>query len=356
LALCCVSVGVIALKWVGVTGPGQTTDRWAAYPFIDMWLRWDCGWYQIIATEGYSYVANQQSSVAYFPLYPLLMRGLIAVGLDSFLSGIAVTLLSGALGTLVFHRWAKTLKPQAADLSLLLLLMWPFAYYLVGAVYSDALFLLLVASAFLALERRHLGMAILFAALATATRPVGPAVVFGLMVREWELTRQEGKPFSWRIALPALGGAGLVAYMTYLGLTFSDPLAFLHTQAGWGQLVDHGGIKPALFETQRDLPGFISPLIHLSLALGLLALAWPMRYRLGWGYTAYVAAVLLLPLYASRDFIGLGRYGLAAFPSLLVLAQLLAQRPRWVRVLYAAVSIALLIVMTTRFAVGRYVS
>lgn len=349
-------IGVVALRIFGVTGPGQTTDRWESFPFIDMWLRWDCGWYQAIATEGYSYSATAQSAVAYFPLYPLLMRVPIALGLDPFLSGITVTLLCGALGTLVFYRWAQQLKPAVADTALGLLLIWPFAYYLVGAVYSDALFLLLVAGAFLALERRQLALAILCGALATATRPVGPAVVLGLLVREWELSSREGKPLSWRNALPALSGAGLLAYMVYLGLAFADPLAFIHAQAGWGQLVDHAGFKPALFETHRDLPGFVSPLIHLLLALGLLALAWPMRTRLGWGYTAYVTAVLLLPLYSSRDFIGLGRYGLAAFPSLLVLAQLLQERPRWVRVTYATASLTLLMVMTTRFAVGRYVS
>ncbi len=356
LVLLCVVTGVTALALLGITGPGQTSTAWQNDPFIDMWLRWDCGWYQAIAERGYSYTPGQQSAVAYFPLYPLLMRGVMAFGVDVFISGIAVTLISGALGAVVFHQWARTLKPDAADWALTLLLTWPFAYYLAGAVYSDALFLLVVACAFLFLERRQLLWAVLFGALATATRPVGPAVVLGLCARAWELDLREGKPLSWKTALPLLSGAGAVAYMVYLGMAFSDPFAFMHSQAGWGQLTNQPGFKPALFNGHRDWPGFVSPLIHLTLALGLLALAWPMRKRLGWGYSVYVVAVLALPLYSSRDFIGLGRYGIAAFPSLLVLAEALLENPRWLRLVYVIASTALLIVMTTRFAIGRYVS
>ena len=355
LVVLCVVTGVTALWLFGITGPGQTTTAWQNNAPIDMWLRWDCGWYQAIAERGYSYTPGQQSAVAYFPLYPLLMRGVMAFGVDVFLSGIAVTLVSGGLGALVFHQWARTLKPGAADWALTLFLTWPFAYYLAGAVYSDALFLLVVACAFLFLERRQLGWAVLLGALATATRPVGPAVVLGLCARAWELDMREGKP-SWKTALPLLSGAGALAYMVYLGVAFGDPLAFLHSQAGWGQLTNQPGFKPALFNGHRDWPEFVSPLIHLTLALGLLALAWPMRKRLGWGYSVYVAAVLALPLYSSRDFIGLGRYGIAAFPSLLVLAETLREKPRWVRLAYVASSVALLVVMTARFAIGRYVS
>ena len=41
---------------------------------LDDWARWDGRWYVEIAEHGYTYDPNAQSSVAFFPLYPALMR------------------------------------------------------------------------------------------------------------------------------------------------------------------------------------------------------------------------------------------------------------------------------------------
>jgi hypothetical protein len=97
------------------------------------------------------------------------------------------------------------------------------------------------------------------------------------------------------------------------------------------------------------------PFLHAVLAIGCLALAVPMRKRLGWGYSAYVFVALFMPLFSSRDFIGLGRYAMAAFPCFLMLALILEEKPagRWGWLL---ASIALLALMTSKFAMGRYVA
>jgi len=42
---------------------------------VDIFLRWDAGWYAGIAKDGYHWAGpDTQSSVAFFPLYPLLSR------------------------------------------------------------------------------------------------------------------------------------------------------------------------------------------------------------------------------------------------------------------------------------------
>ncbi|CAN5549875.1 hypothetical protein BH23CHL2_BH23CHL2_00910 [soil metagenome] len=75
-------------------------------PEIDiMWLfrysvRWDSGWYLTIASEGYSYDPSYPSSVAFFPLFPLLIRLVDTVlpGSNVFAALIVVHLaLAGAL-------------------------------------------------------------------------------------------------------------------------------------------------------------------------------------------------------------------------------------------------------------------
>ena len=43
------------------------------------WCRFDCTWYVDIADRGYTYVPGHQSSVAFFPGYPLVVRGFDAI-------------------------------------------------------------------------------------------------------------------------------------------------------------------------------------------------------------------------------------------------------------------------------------
>jgi hypothetical protein len=83
-------------------------------------------------------------------------------------------------------------------------------------------------------------------------------------------------------------------------------------------------------------------LVHGSLALGAIACAVPMWRRLGKGYAVYVATVIGIPLASSKDFMGLGRYTMAAFPVFLMLALLLEARPRLRRLVMAAGALALL--------------
>src|ERR1700675_5067323 len=43
-------------------------------PFWDPFTRWDSGWFFGIARNGYQYVEGGRNNLAYFPVYPLLMR------------------------------------------------------------------------------------------------------------------------------------------------------------------------------------------------------------------------------------------------------------------------------------------
>ena len=54
----------------------------------ELFSHWDGGWYTKIATLGYSYANDgQQHSVAFYPLFPLLIRGLMALGMRVEVAG-----------------------------------------------------------------------------------------------------------------------------------------------------------------------------------------------------------------------------------------------------------------------------
>jgi hypothetical protein len=359
-ALCVVltAIGSLAIATIGIRGGGQTAPGvFDGQPWFDMWIRWDAGWYRQIAEDGYTYSPTAQSSAAFFPVYPLTIKLVMHLtGLPVFLAGIVTTWVYGLAGTLVFFAWVRRLRgPEVAGRALWLLLLWPFAFYLCGAMYADAAFLVWVTAAFLCLERDQPWGAAFFGALATATRPLAPAVVLGLVVRSIEKRRRAGLPVRAVDLLPLAAGAGLLAYMVFLERTFGDPLGFATTQKGWSQLSGLASVLKVEALSKFKTVDLLNPALHAALAGLCLWLGWSLRRTLGAGYAVYVLIAVGIPVVTSRDFIGLGRYALAAFPVFVQLEAWLSEHPRR-GLTWRVVSGALLGFMTLRFAIAFYVS
>ena len=329
--------------------------------FIDALIRWDAGWYGEIAQNGYWLKPGEQSPIAFFPLYPLLIRAVAFLGLNRWIAAVAVSFLAAMTGLYLFARWAKQVSPTTWRTAFWLLALYPFAEYLYGVVYSDALFLVLVVGAFFALERDRPLLATVIGALACACRPVAPAVVVGLLARSLEKRWVRGDGFRPTDFLPALAGLGLLAWMLYLQVRFGDPLAFAHVQGvpGWDQPPGwHSWLKLEWFRTM-----FPKVPLEIGLRLGghalvtvlALILVIPTFKRLGVGYGVFTLLVIGIPAVSSKDFQGLGRYVIAAFPLFVTMALLLEERPvlrRIVLVIFALLLGALAIAL----GAGTYVA
>lgn len=72
---------------------------YSPHRLLDIWGRWDTGWYMDIVVNGYSIrgdLAQVQSNVAFFPLYPYLVRfGLLLI--PDWLQTSGIILLVGVL-------------------------------------------------------------------------------------------------------------------------------------------------------------------------------------------------------------------------------------------------------------------
>src|SRR5262249_9259059 len=130
--------------------------------------------------------------------------------------------------------WLAGRVPQPVGrAAVLALLLFPFAFFLVGAVYADALFLAAAIRAFVAAERGRPWVAAALGATAAAARPVGIAVIIGLVVLSLERTR--GTPRRSHVLVPLTASLGLVAYCTYLAFRFGNALAFATSEGHWHQ-------------------------------------------------------------------------------------------------------------------------
>jgi hypothetical protein len=304
---------------------------------------------------------------------------------------------------LLFAWWVRPRLPRAHALTAIaVLLVYPYAFFLHGAVYSDGLFLVTAIGAFLLVERRMYWLAGVVGALATAGRPVGIAVAVGLVVRVLEIRAEDralkvpqgrasgserglgtdGEPprstvpvrprpglrellsavegIGWRQAGVLCSLLGLAGWCGYLWLRFGDPLAFLTVQGapGWDQ-----GSGPAtwfkvtyLVAVDHRVPVLLLTVQALA-GLGAVLLLRRVWQRFGWAYTVYCVIALVIPIVGTKDFMGLGRYVLAAFPVFAAAGDALAgSRYRWHRPAVLGLSTVLLLVGTAMFAHGVEVS
>ncbi|HEV7870372.1 MAG TPA: hypothetical protein VGO95_03865 [Modestobacter sp.] len=402
----CAFVGMVALTsllaWSVYREVGSTFGPLDGPAWLDAWFHGDSGWYYAIAADGYSYHPGVQSSIAFFPAYPLAVHAVgLLLGNDWSTAAGLVTLVSAAGAVALFADWVRSrVSPRTAVVAVALLLLYPYSFFLYGSGYSDALFLLTALGSFALLERRHFVLAGLVGILATGGRPVGIAVLVGLVVRAVEMIAEErsarplalagagggngpddpapagrGAPVPlrelwaalpavrWRQAALLLSGAGLVSWMVYLGSRFDDPLAFVAVQEapGWNQgsgpytwfkVVFFGTIVRGLWE---NIALLVPQALACLIAVLLLRTAWR---RFGWGYTAFAVVSLAIPIIGTKDFMGSGRYTLAAFPVIAAAAVVLTdgRRPRWLLPVVLVVLAAGLCVATVAFARGVEVS
>ena len=219
-------------------------------------VRWDSRYYLQIATTGYS-KADNASNAAFFPLYPLMVKGLAKV---STLSIATAGLLLSNLLFLIALAYLYALTRQefddaVASRAVFYLAAAP-AAFVFSAFYADSALVTFCIMCFYYAHNGRWGLAALMGAAASASQMSGfLTAVFIVM----EGLRQQGAAFiphpwgwrrqiaalwanlrliprAWTAILAAVGtAAGWLSFMLLLQRQVGDPLAFIHTNAGWGR-------------------------------------------------------------------------------------------------------------------------
>ncbi len=172
--------GILILRNGGPVPLGETTyalispylhTDWFSRWFVNPWFQWDTLSYMEISILGYN---NHSSSIAYMPLYPMLMR-LIAplLGNNHLTAALLISSLSFiAALILLYELIADIYDPQLAVRTVLTFLVFPTTFFMLAG-YTEALFLALVLGCWLAARKRRWGLASVLAGLATLTRLQG---------------------------------------------------------------------------------------------------------------------------------------------------------------------------------------
>ena len=328
-----------------------------SHPFLNMWIRWDAGWYESLAKSGYKFVAGEQSNTAFFPAYPLTVRAVHALiggrtDLSWFVSGLIASNLA-LLGALFYVVRLVRLdaEHETAARAALYILAFPTTLFL-SSVYTESLFILVTVAAFYHARRGQWLAAGAFGGVAALTRSPGILLCAPLAV-EYLAQRQ----FQWRkirsdVLWLALIPAALGGLMLYFHFRFGNMNAVRDAQAswggGWGEL--RGPFFPFFEMARRTLAG------HQWVDLGftLLALAMAvyiaLRFRLSYGVYA-VVCYLFLTSWGSLE--SMPRYILIIFPIFIAFA--LWGRNELFHRAYLIVASGLAALFMIEFALWRWV-
>jgi hypothetical protein len=385
----CLSSRVVVLVagflWVSVTGEWSRSlvirdPRYAEAlhgvtgHLVDNWAHWDGVWFVRIASHGY----RHPDSAAFFPLYPLLMRGLAPLtGGNYVIAGVVISLAAYGVAMVLLYKLAAKLFDPAVAAWTVAFVSWFPTSTVFSAVYSESLFLMLTLAAFWFAARRSWALAALAGFFAALTRNSGVLLVVPLLLlygREvgWTWRRVRFRwPRDLRLLWLLLVPAGLAAYAAYLKVKLGSATAFSSDQSNWHRYLSdpfstvYDGGRKAAWGALRIIEGHasvapgqqgyayivyaIAPFLVFAGAVALIVLGWR---KLPASYTAWALLGLALPLLyptVMRPLYSFHRFAVLIFP-LFIVAALVTGNVRWLRWTLLIASAAGLLLFTFAFA------
>lgn len=316
---------------------------------LDLMTQWDGVWYRVLAKQGYA-PPTPEIAAAFFPVYPLLVRGVSFIVPDLQVASLIVSngcLLAAAL--LLTRLLRLDYDELVCRRAITFLMFNPVSFFLSSA-YTESTFLLLTIGALLAARQGKWLVAGMCGGCLTATRAPGLVIAAPLLaeyVIQWRARGAQLRAFIrphlfWLALIPA----GLALYMYYFYIHRGNFFTPMHAQArGWSKTLT---FPWQTFLWPQSFPASHVPLYQVIVGAAILLTAVGFFLKLRATYLVYAVAALLFYL-AWSSMEGLPRYVSILFPLHIILA-VISCRWKWTYELLLGFSIALLGLCTVLFA------
>lgn len=319
----------LGLLWLGAFfGYAALVGRSDGF-FRHFWERFttagDSYYYKFIAENGYASAGENVNAIVFYPLYPLLMRGLGTVlGGRTALAGMIVSQVCYGLSSVAL---AELAKKECSHPGAVLAAYWlyPFGFFCLG-VFTEGLFLLLtILGLYLIRERRWL-WAGLVGFLCALTRTQGILLLLPGVYCTWRECREK-KRWSWKYlaaAGPLLGfGVYLVINKAVCGSFFA--YQYYESIAPWWQTPQWLGDTVAQqLDMIEQYPGIADWIYWPQLVLYFIAAALLLagyRRKLDTAWLLYGTGYLGM-CYTASWLISGSRYMLGCVPLYLAVGRL----------------------------------
>lgn len=365
---------------------------------VDPLRLWDGLWYRLVAVQGYPSSGNNIANDAFWPLFPMSMRGFSRLnGLPEDVAGYLIANISFVVGLILLYQLVRIdFDTPIARRTLWAVALFPTSFFF-NAVYTESMFLMLSVGAILSARIRRWWLAGVLGALAALTRSHGIFLIIPfavLWVRQYGFYLRPAIPKGITVAMPLLGP---VIFGGYLQVTQGNWRNFIEVQSMWNrtsampwrtfdcaingcQMTVHQYGEDRVFQAQAVDWGWIrqllsdpswalvtsnewrrraanSDVLELLVTIFFLALIVIGFKVLPLYQSLYVVPGIVIPLFQPstvHPLMSIPRFGLVLFPLFIVMAILVRRRIIWLPL--AAVSTVLLILLTLQFSTWYWVS
>jgi len=327
---------------------------------LNLFFKWDSQWYMSIVEKGYFYIPGKESSVGFFPLYPMLVKVFSMIFRNPKLTGFIISniaLLSAAIYfyKLVIFDFEDT---KVASKTVFYMLISPLSFFF-SIFYTEGLFLFLTISAFYYARKKQWLIASILGFFVSLTRAPGIFIIVPLLIEyfavDFKSFKIDFKKIKKDILYLLLIPAGLFTFMFYSYVKFNDALAYFHAQYFHAQRapVQRGFVFVfATLKSALYYPLFFNIIFIGSVILALILILYLIYAKVRISYIVYSS--LLLFLYLSLGALeGIPRYISVLFPIYLGMA-LLANRSKFLEYFFSLSSIMLLTLFTILFVNGYW--
>ncbi len=357
-----IAILTVLLSKLLIFGIGYTVNFIANGPaaplsiLMSQFYHWDSVHYVDIAKNGYVNQGEARNNIAFFPLYPLLIRLTTLDFAYINLSALLISNVSSVIAAYYLFKLAKLdYNDDTAKKAVLYLSIFPLSFFL-SSIYTEGLFLALAIASFYYARTKTWYLAGLLSLFAALTRMGGLILLPALLVEyfhqnQWSLRKIQANIVWANLALP-----GFLIYLGINNQVAGSPFAFMEVQlTQWHQTLNPfvGFLDAWQRATASAFPQNVYGTAQITFAsLGLLAVVAGFILRFRPSYNIYMLLTWLLTVSVSW-WNSIPRYVLAMFPMFILLASQKQGKTR--TYIITIFSTIILCLFTALFALGKFV-
>ncbi len=306
---------------------------WTNHAWLDIWGVWDTRWYMKIAQYGYTpsspiQVISHQSSIAFFPLYPLIMRFLGLIIENYYIAGLIVSNFCLIVSCIYLYQLVKLdYDEDTSTKAIKYLFLFPVSFILSG-VFTESLYLALTLMCFYYARIGKWYLVGITGFFLSLTRSTGVLVVLpllyeGLMplLREYKAlkslknTRYQILPLFYLFLIPL----GTILVMIFNYHITGDSMAFAHAQVMWHR--HFGNPLGILIDSYRRNIYSAFEAASTTIAIFIFILFYK---KIRFSYWLFCMYSILVPL--STGILSMPRFILVIFPIYILFADITKNR------------------------------
>lgn len=344
---------ILVVSRLVVWGAVAVSNGYHIFP-AGTWDQWDAPHYLMIATWHYALggIGANGNTLAFYPLFPLLIRGLTwHTHLPVLVAGLVIPFAFSLSASYLLYRYVALWRGRTfARQAVVLLAFYPFSVFL-SAPYVESILLTCIFGALYSLERKQLLIAAAWIGLACVSKAMGFLLLPILLYAAW----QQRAPFKRLLAAGLLALTPVFLFMVYQYVTFNDMIGFFHAQQyGWHKTVAwpwtglvylfHAALAP-----NANIMWRIDSFIIIAMIAGII-ISWRVIPAYAWWYSLGLIFITI----STNVTLSTSRFSLSFLPFYL-LGSLALERWQPLKQFVPAVMAGWLAVSTIAFIHGGWV-